>query len=83
MELERNRNGNFENINLFREQCVKRSSIRRRVKNWILTLGLNEEIKQLAMANNVHRYEHLLRRCALKKRWSVKLKVIKEETTKT
>ena len=34
--------------------------ISRRGNDLLLILGLNLEIKKLAMANNVHRYEHLL-----------------------
>ena len=35
---------------------------RKGVKGWLLMLGLNETIGQLAMACNVHWYGHVLRR---------------------
>ena len=41
--------------------CGLQLTDRKRCKDLMLTLGLNETIDQLAMANTVHCYGHVLR----------------------
>ena len=45
-----------------RTMCEKQLRQRKRSKDLMLMLGLNETIDQLAMTNSVHWYGHVLRR---------------------
>ena len=49
---------------MVREMCGVQLKYRKRSKDLILVLGLHEAIDQLAMANSIHWYGHVLRRRA-------------------